>query len=367
VIIEQVSVDAHKVPSAEWVNQDKVLRLGPRTSSLEFKFTAIALTAPDKTRFRHKLEGADPQWVESDVARPAHYSSLPPGRYRFLVNARSADGIWNEQGASISLEILPPVWRAWWFILLCGVALVGSIWMVVRYVSLRHMRVQLHESEQRRAMERERTRIAQDMHDEIGSKLTRISFLSEVARQDAKEPSEGGTVEAIADTSRELLKALDEIVWAVNPRNDNLEHLAGYLEQYAREYYQVTPVECLITVPAVLPRVELTAEFRHNVFLAFEEALGNTLKHANPSRVNITMSVEGNTFGIRVQDDGRGFEVNAATGSMRHNGLINMRTRLRTVGGDCQTSSQPGKGTTVRLTCPLPKRTVGSISHASKP
>ena len=193
-------------------------------------------------------------------------------------------------------------------------ASLGVIWLVVRYVSLRRLRAQLKESEQRRAMERERTRIAQDMHDEIGSKLTRISFLSEVARSGGASPGEDGTaVEAIADTSRELLQALDEIVWAVNPRNDNLEHLAGYLEQYAREYFLQTPVECVITVPPSLPAVELTAEVRHNVFLAFEEALGNTLKHANPSRVNITMTVRGEEFEIVVQDDGRGFTAGDAS------------------------------------------------------
>lgn len=356
VMIESVAVDGNLIPPVALRRTNAPLELGPSIHSLDFDFTAISFNAPEKTRFRYKMEGSDPGWVSSDLARRAHYGPLPPGRYRFRVIASSADGVWNETGASVALVVLPPIWRAWWFLALCSVALVGSIWLIVRYVLLRRLRAQLKESEQRRAMERERTRIAQDMHDEIGSKLTRISFLSEVARRGAKGPGENGaTVEAIATTSRELLQALDEIVWAVNPRNDNLEHLAGYLEQYAREYFQRTAIQCDITMPSYLPEVELTAEVRHNVFLAFEEALGNTLKHAKPSKVSIEMSVrDGAAFVVVVRDDGKGFAAGEARSQSGRNGLNNMRTRLHAIGGGCETVSEPGRGTTVRLNCPLP-------------
>ena len=364
VMIERVLVDGQSVQLAEHATDTTPIQLGPGVRSLDFAFTAISFNAPEKTRFRHKMEGFDTDWVQSDVARRVHYGPLPPGSYRFRVIACSADGVWGQEGAVVSLVVLPPIWRAWWFITLSSAALVGGIWLVVRYVSLRRLRAQLKESEQRRAMERERTRIAQDMHDEIGSKLTRISFLSEVVRNGTAGSGEDGpTVTAIADTSRELLLALDEIVWAVNPRNDNLEHLAGYLEQYAREYFLQTPVECGITVPPDLPKVELSAELRHNVFLAFEEALGNTLKHADPSRVDITMTVHGAEFEIVVQDDGRGFVADEMARAGR-NGLNNMRARLRTVGGECVTESQPGQGTAVRLRCPLSG--ASALTHANK-
>jgi ligand-binding sensor domain-containing protein/signal transduction histidine kinase len=353
VMIERVLVDGRSVSLAEHVSDKKPIQLGPGVRSLDFAFTAISFNAPEKTRFRHKMEGFDTDWVQSDIARRVHYGPLPPGSYRFRVIACSADGVWGQEGAAVAVVVLPPIWRAWWFITLCGATLVGGIWLVVRYVSLRRLRAQLKESEQRRAMERERTRIAQDMHDEIGSKLTRISFLSEVVRNGGGNSGEdSNTVAAIADTSRELLQALDEIVWAVNPRNDNLEHLVGYLEQYAREYFLPTPVECVITVPPTLPKVELSAELRHNVFLAFEEALGNTLKHADPSRVDITMTVRGAEFEIVVQDNGRGFAASEAARA-GHDGLTNMRVRLRAVGGECVTESELGQGTSVRLRCPL--------------
>jgi len=278
---------------------------------------------------------------------------LPPGRYEFRVIACNADGVWNRAGASQALVVVPPVWRAWWFLTLCGLAFSVAIAAVVRVIATRRLRARLRLAEQRHSMDRERARIAQDMHDEIGSKLTRISFLSEIARHAGENaPEVAPPVEAIASTSRELLQALDEIVWAVNPRNDNLEHLAGYLEQHAREYFQKTEILCEIQVPAQLPAFPLSAELRHNVFLAFEEALNNTLKHARASRVGISMELKPGAFEIRVEDDGQGFAPGAGS-KPEQDGLANMRTRLQSVGGSCEISSQPGKGTRICLRFPL--------------
>jgi signal transduction histidine kinase len=190
------------------------------------------------------------------------------------------------------------------------------------------------------------------MHDEIGSKLTRISFLSEVARHaGAGTPAVAQPVEAIASTSRQLLQTLDELVWAVNPRNDTLEYLAGYFEQHAREYFQATSVECALHVPAQLPHASLTSEIRHNVFLAFEEALNNALKHARATRVQVSMRTGPKTFEVCIRDNGKGF---APSESLpEQDGLRNMQQRLRSVGGECEVASQPGSGTTVTLRFPL--------------
>jgi signal transduction histidine kinase len=156
-------------------------------------------------------------------------------------------------------------------------------------------------------------------------------------------------VEAIANTSRELLQALDEIVWVVNPRNDDLEHLAGYLEQYAQEYFQPTPVDCEVSVPRNLPAVPLPAEVRHNVFLAFEEALGNVLKHAGASRVEIAMSPAPDGFEIRVDDDGLGMPPRPEPDAPGHDGLANMNARLDAAGGWCRIGPSPAGGTRVQL------------------
>jgi signal transduction histidine kinase len=195
-------------------------------------------------------------------------------------------------------------------------------------------------------------RIARDMHDEMGSKLTKISFLSEHAQMDVK-PGEplNDKIQSIAQASRDLLKTMDEIVWVVNPHNDTLENLTAYLSHYAVEYFQNTNVECELRLPPEIPQYPLASEARHNLFLAFEEALNNVLKHSESSRVKVEMAVKALEFELKVSDNGRGFDVAAANGQPRGgrggNGLRNMRQRLAAVGGECLVSSTPGAGTTV--------------------
>jgi len=153
-------------------------------------------------------------------------------------------------------------------------------------------------------------RIAQDMHDEIGSKLTKISFISERAKGELQgQKPVAGRLDAIADTSRDLLQSLDEIVWAVNPHNDTLEHLAAYLGQYVTEYMQNTAIECELHIPRDLPHQPLSAEVRHNLFLAFEEAVNNALKHGSASHLRVAMAAGApSRFEITVADNGCGFD-----------------------------------------------------------
>lgn len=349
VILERVLINGQPVVLPE----NGVLQLGPGVRSVDFEFSAISFNAPQKVRFRHQLENFDPEWVQTDAGRRAHYGPLPAGHYKFRVIAANAEGVWNETGASLGIEVIPPIWKSWWFLVLVGITTFAGIWAAARFISTRRLERRLRAAEQRHAMERERARIAQDMHDEIGSKLTRISFLSEIARGSAGGGPPVPPIEAIASTSRELLQALDEIVWAVNPRNDNLEQLAGYLEQHAREYFQGTACDFQIEMPLQFPVVSLSAELRHNVFLAFEEALNNCLKHARATKVSVAMRVhDDNDFEVRVQDEGRGFDP-ASNTAPEQDGLSNMRDRLRSVGGTCEIESRPGAGTTVTFRFPL--------------
>jgi signal transduction histidine kinase len=335
------------------------LRLPASLQALEFQFTALSFEAPEKVRFRHKLERLDADWSETGPERRVKYGRLPSGNYRFQVTACNAEGVWNETGASLAFIIPTPLWRAPWALGLYGLGAAGGVAGAVRVVSHRRLRKRLARLEQQQATERERVRIAQDMHDELGSKLTKISFLSERAKGDLKEPGPlADKIDSIAGTSRELLQALDEIVWVVNPRNDTLEELGGYLSQYAREYFQNTPVECDVSLQGELPQLTMPAEMRHNVFLAFEESLNNVLKHSGASQVRVEFQVQEGRLQIRVRDNGCGFE--PPTGQSRPggarvegNGLVNMRQRLRALGGQCTITSQAGKGTTVSLSLSL--------------
>jgi len=342
-----------------------ILRLPSNLRSLEVQFTAFCLEAPERVRFRHRLEGFEADWIESTGERRVRYGQLANGSYRFRVTACNAAGVWNEDGAGFAFVIPAPAWRAWWALALYGIAATGVVAGTARVVSYRRLRRRLAKLAQEQAMQRERMRIAQDMHDEIGSKLTKISFISERAKGELldQEPV-AGRLDAIADTSRELLLSLDEIVWAVNPHNDTLEHLAAYLGQYVTEYLQNTNVECELHIPRNLPHWPLSAETRHNLFLAFEEIVNNALKHGGASRVRVDMVAGPSRFEIAVTDNGRGFDsaegeragAAGAAGRTKKrggNGLWNMRKRLEDIGGQCAISSRPGEGATVRLSVPL--------------
>jgi signal transduction histidine kinase len=342
----------------------KPVTVPARLWALELRFTALNLTAAEKVRFRHKLEGSDADWVDTGSERRVSYGRLLSGRYRFLVTASNSNGVWNSEPAEFAFIVPTPLWRTPWMLVLYGMTATGVVVGVVRVVSHRRLRRKLAHLQQQQAMERERVRIAQDMHDEIGSKLTKISFLSERAKVELRETGAVATkIDSIAHTSRELLRTLDEIVWAVNPRNDTLEHLAAYLAQYAAEYFQNTPVECNLHLQGELPRQSMSAEVRHNLFLAFEESLNNVLKHSGGSQVHVDIQVQHRQFTIAVKDNGRGFNLtNAADAGQERarpgrgpggNGLPNMRERLADIGGLCEIQSSPGKGVTVHLSIPL--------------
>jgi len=336
--------------------------------SLDIFFTALKFAAPEKVRFRYKLEGSDPEWIENTSTRSVRYGRLAYGRYRFRVATHAGDGVWQEAATPFAFILPTPLYLQSWAIGLYCIGAIALVAAIVRVVSHRRLRHALAQLEQQQALERERMRIARDMHDEIGSKLTKISFLSEHARMDAKSAGPlAAKVESIAEASRELLQTMDEIVWVVNPRNDTLEHLAAYLSHYAGEYFQNTSVECEVRLPRALPHHPLSSEARHNLFLTFEETLNNVLKHSGTAKVKVEMNLHAPEFEINITDDGRGFDpaaVPSGNGSTRGqrggNGLRNMRQRLTDIGGECVIRSQPGKGTTVSLKIrlnPNPART----------
>lgn len=359
VVLEQVLVDG--VPysnlsgSKPGDGQNEILRLTPGRHTLEIRYTGLGFDAPERVRFRYRLKGLDAGWVEAGTRRVAFYSFVPPGTYHFQVVACNGDGIWNQDGASLALQALPYFWQTWWFIG-SAIGIVGVIGtMGIRVVEKRRVRQRLKQLEQERALERERTRIAQDLHDIMGAKLCRISFLSEHARRGVSVPAEfQSEMRSISDDSREVLQSLDEIVWAVNPQKDSLEHLVSYIVQYSRDYFKRTEIECDLEVPAELPAQPLSSQARHHLFLAVQEALANILKHSGATRAKIAMVCRGGDFEIIISDNGSGFdpvtESNSADSAAGFgNGLRNMRQRLAELGGDFRLESRPGEGATVRF------------------
>jgi signal transduction histidine kinase/ligand-binding sensor domain-containing protein len=367
VMLEEVLVDgvpntgfkglsAGSAKSAGGKQASKALHIPPGKHRFEIQYTGLSFDAPEQMRFRYRLEGLDADWVEAGTRRTAFYNYVPPGEYRFSVIASDSDGAWTEAGTSLELVVSRHFWQKWWVITLAAVGLLISVGGSVRLAERRKLQRRLKRLEQEGALERERTRIAQDLHDEMGAKLCRISFLSEHARRSDKTPGElQHQIASISDASREVLHSLDEIVWAVNPQNDTLEHVASYVGQYTQDYFQNTGVECELDIPAQLPPHPISSQARHHLFLAVNEAFSNTLKHSRAARCRVTISCSTTAFEICVSDNGAGFdqsviESNAASSG---NGLRNMRQRLADIGGLCRVESQPGLGTTVRFVFPL--------------
>jgi signal transduction histidine kinase len=212
--------------------------------------------------------------------------------------------------------------------------------------------IQLREqTERQRSLENERSRIAQDLHDDLGANLTQIVFLSERVEGSQSDGHEADRwFRLIPATARRTIQSLDEIVWAINPRNDSLESLANYLSQFAQQHLTLARVRCVLDVPAIVPAVMLSAEVRHKLLLAAREALQNVATHAAATETRVTLQLDPAALTIVIADNGCGFDLDHAGGD--GNGLPNMRRRLENIGGRLEITSQPGKGTTVRLVVP---------------
>jgi signal transduction histidine kinase len=372
VFIEEVLADRQPVLSLEFGGQSPESRTGPsahdsglRThdsglnippgrGDVEFRYTALNFQVPGNTRFKHKLEPVDGDWVDDGTRRTAHYYNVAPGDYRFRVIACNKDGVWNEQGASLRIVLRPHYWQTWWARAAASLLILGAASGIARYVTRRRMQRQLELLEQRHAIEKERGRIAKDIHDDLGSSLTRIMMLGERA-EEGLEKRDGVELQLrkIVTTARHTVQALDEIVWAVNPENDSLEGLVQYIGHYADELFQESPIRCRLELPTELPACNLSAEVRHDLFLVVKEAFNNILKHSNASQVHVKLTTQTGSLEILIEDDGCGFDFAAASSNGNGNGLRNMRKRVEAIHAQLDFVSLAGKGTRIKVTAPL--------------
>jgi signal transduction histidine kinase/streptogramin lyase len=367
VVIERVIVDGQSVaaydssdpPAAPGASErldlrqpEPHLRLRPGHQQVQLEFTALSFAAPANVGFKYRLHGLDQDWVDAGGRRVAYYPHLPPGEYRFQVIACNNDGLWNEAGAALALTAEPHFYETAWFRVVGPVAafvLVGG--GVLLAVRRRHWR-QIELLQLQRATERERARIAQDLHDDLGAGLTQISLNTVMAQNPAVTPEvAGGLLHEIDQRARELVTALDEIVWAVNPKNDTLPSLARYFCQFAQSYLQPGGMACRLEVAPVLPDAPVSAEQRHHLFLTLKEALHNVLQHSRATEIRLAIAADAQMLTVTLADNGRGFT--SAPVPEGADGLHNMANRLAVLGGRCVVTSASGQGTTVVLRLPL--------------
>ena len=328
------------------------LHLAPSYRRLDFDFAALSFGAPENIRFRYRLDGFDNRWIEAGGRRSATYSRLPAGHYRFEVEACNADGVWGAAPATLAFSVAPFVWQTWWFRLATGLLFAGALVGLGRYISFRRLRAQLRELEQKAALDKERARIARDIHDDLGGSLTQaILLLKRAAKNNHDAEKMRELLRQVSSEVKEVIQSLDEIVWAANPSNDTLPHFIDYVGQFATDFLQAAEIRCRLDFPDDPPSWLLAPEIRHNLFLVLKESLTNVVRHAHAREVRIRLALTAESLEMAVQDDGIGFDGRAREASA--DGLVNIHRRMANIGGTCTIDSLPGSGTTISIALPV--------------
>lgn len=282
----------------------------------------------------------------SDV-NSAFYGTLPHGDFSFRVAEATPLGIPTGAEALLRVRVPLPFWSMPWFWGLSALLIMAASVASGRYYTWHRMRREVLRLQQQRLLEQERLRIAQNIHDDLGARVTQISLLSGMAQDTATLPEKARTdFASISSMSRELVSALYETVWAVNPENDNLDALGNYLCQMVNQLCTQAQLRCRLHVLDLPRDVQVSSQTRHNIIMAVKEAVHNVMKHAHASEVTLLVDFKAQLLSVSIQDDGGGFQQADDTIG---NGLTNMKRRLADIGGDCSIESQAGRGTTVRM------------------
>jgi ligand-binding sensor domain-containing protein/two-component sensor histidine kinase len=307
-------------------------------NSLRIDFVGLGFSPGESLRYQYKLDGADSDWTAPSDQRAVVYASLSAGSYRFLVRAVASDGAVSPQPASVAFTILPPVWRTWWFILSC--ALVVSL---ILYALYRYRLAQLL------AVANVRTRIATDLHDDIGASLSQIAILSEVAKRgvDGTESPIRKPLTDIAGISRELLDSMSDIVWAINPEHDRLSNLVYRMRRFATDVLGGQKIGLQFRSSVTDHNLRVGVNVRRQVYLIFKEAINNIARHSCAGQVEVDLDRADDTLVLRVHDDGKGFDPAV---EYEGHGLVNMRKRAATLDGKVELQSAAGVGATLRVT-----------------
>jgi signal transduction histidine kinase len=367
VLVRRVVVDGRTIAAyggvmpvqgaASLPNPEPALRLPPRHHRVAFDFSAFNFSAPENVHFRYRLQGLDDNWIEADTQgdaqRSATYPQLSAGDYRFRVAACNSDGVWNEAEFPLAFGVTPFFWQTLWFQAVVLLAFTLMVVTVVRYVSFRRLRLQLRALEQQAALDKERSRIARDLHDDLGGSLTEVSLLL----GSSERASEGsgrinGDIQQCSSLVRQLTKSVDEIIWAINPRNDTLRYLIDYISQFVVEFLHAANIRCRVDLPERISDRTLSPEVRHNLFLVVKEALNNIARHSRASEVRLRVVATETQLNITIEDTGQGFERGPESASA--DGLRNMRQRMEEIGGEFLLDSRRAAGTRVQFMYPFP-------------
>ncbi len=334
--IPKVVITSIKIFNKPLSGEKKKIILPYDENSISFEFSSLDFTNPEDNHYAYKLEGLENDWQYVDAnLRLASYTNLSPGKYIFIVKGSNSDRIWNPSGTSVFITILPPFWKTWWFITL-SIIITG---LIIYYFSTIRIKNLL-------TIERLKTKLAADLHDNIGSGLTEISILSELAekRLNGKYEKHHEELKRISEKARQLVDSMSDIVWVVNPKKDTLYDLIARLKDSYSDLLESVGIRFKTSDLENLENVKLPMDFKQNLYLIFKEGLNNCIKHSKCKNIFLQTNIDRDRVEIRLQDDGIGFNIDSeSTG----NGLFNMRNRAEIIGGIIKWEKNIEGGTTI--------------------
>ncbi|MBA2733485.1 MAG: hypothetical protein H0U54_11400 [Acidobacteria bacterium] len=316
------------------------LDLASEQNEVSVNFVGLGASVGEELRYQYLLEGATNDWSAPTTERTISFANLSPGTYRFAVRAVNADGHASQTPATFSFNIRLPLWQQWWFLGLVALALTLMAYSLYRYRVSRLL-----------AVANMRTRIATDLHDDIGANLTKIAILSEVVRQQIgdDEAQAGSPLASIANISRDSVAAMSDIVWAINPERDNLLDLVRRMRQHAEEIFTSRDIELDFNAPDAEQNLKLGVDVRRDLFLVFKESINNAARHSRCTRAEIDLRIEGASLALEIRDNGIGFDTSTESEGQ---GLMSMRRRAQALRGTLEITSRAGSGTMVKLKIP---------------
>lgn len=343
VIITGFQLNNHYV-AIDSLKKTEKIKIPYTQNSFNIAFASISFLQLGKLIYEYKMEGIDKDWITTKMPGLIKYNFLPPGHYRFLVRVKNDEGIYAPNTTSVLLYVVPPFWKTIWFYLLLT-AITAAILFYLHRLRLKRL---LH-------VERVRSRLARDLHDDLGSTLSTINIISNIAihQSPLDEKSSKGYMQTIGSSTTQMMDAMDDIVWSINPINDTMSKVLARMKEAAGAILEPAQIEYRFDVDKNVMDIHFPMEMRREIFLIFKEALNNIIKYADCTTVVFTLNRTGKDFKLIIEDNGKGFEATAPHSSARGNGIINMKKRAENINGWLQVSSQLDKGTSITLATPI--------------